>query len=187
MKSVSLRGSFNNWAELPMKEENGTWSVTVFLKPGKYEYKYFINGQWVKDMSDDGTGRPYDPDADGYADDGYGGKNAVRIVKGGNSTFSVEFDPPGDPAYLSVADNRTVIRFKAERKGVSSAVLVTEKGGNYTMRLQVWWDSGGEMWRAEVPSVEPTRYYIVLNSTDGGGLRNPQHEREPPPLQLRRR
>ncbi|ASI99919.1 pullulanase [Thermococcus celer] len=166
VKSVSLRGSFNNWAELPMKEENGTWSVTVFLKPGKYEYKYFINGQWVKDMSDDGTGRPYDPDADGYADDGYGGKNAVRIVKG-NSTFSVEFDP-GDPAYLSVADNRTVIRFKAERKGVSSAVLVTEKG-NYTMRLQVWWDSG-EMWRAEVPSVEPTRYYIVLNSTDGEGF-----------------
>ncbi|WP_258084429.1 alpha-amylase family glycosyl hydrolase [Thermococcus thermotolerans] len=164
VKSVSLRGSFNNWAEWPMKEENGTWSTTVCLRPGRYEYKYFINGQWVKDMSNDGTGKPYDPDADGYADDGYGGKNAVRLVEG-KAGFYVEFDP-GDPAYLSVADNRTVVRFEAKRKAVSSAVLVTE-GGNYTMKLQVWWDSG-EVWRAEVPFVGPMSYYIVINSADGG-------------------
>ncbi|NJE06068.1 pullulanase [Thermococcus sp. M36] len=164
VKLVSLRGSFNNWAEWPMKEENGTWSTTVCLRPGRYEYKYFINGQWVKDMSDDGTGRPYDPDADGYADDGYGGKNAVRVVEG-KASFYVEFDP-GDPAYLSVADNRTVVRVEAKRKAVSSAVLVTDRG-NYTMKLQVWWDSG-EVWRAEVPFVEPMSYYIVINSADGG-------------------
>ncbi|ASA77467.1 alpha-amylase family glycosyl hydrolase [Thermococcus sp. 5-4] len=163
VKSVSLRGSFNNWAEWPMKEENGTWSTTVCLRAGKYEYKYFINGQWVKDMSDDGTGRPYDPYADGYADDGYGGKNAVRIVEG-KASFYVEFDP-GDPAYLSVADNRTVVRFEAKRNAVSSAVLVTDRG-NYTMTLRLWWDSG-EMWRGEIPFVEPVRYYIVINSADG--------------------
>ncbi|CAD5244189.1 alpha-amylase family glycosyl hydrolase [Thermococcus camini] len=164
VKLVSLRGSFNNWDELLMKEENGTWSTTVCLRPGKYEYKYFINGQWVKDMPDDGTGKPYDPDADGYADDGYGGKNAVRVVEGKES-FYLDFDP-GDPAYLSVADNRTVVRFEAKRNAVNSAVLVTDRG-NYTMELQVWWDSG-EVWRAEVPFVEPMRYYIAVNSTDGG-------------------
>ncbi|WP_297090710.1 alpha-amylase family glycosyl hydrolase [Thermococcus sp.] len=162
--SVSLRGSFNDWAEWPMKEENGTWSTTVCLRPGRYEYKYFIDGQWVKDMSDDGTGRPYDPEADGYAPDGYGGKNAVRVVEG-DVGFYVEFNP-GDPAYLSVADNRTVVRFEAKRDTVGSAVLVTDRG-NYTMKLQVWWDSG-EMWRAEVPFVEPMRYYLVVNSADGG-------------------
>ncbi|WP_297506104.1 alpha-amylase family glycosyl hydrolase [Thermococcus sp.] len=161
--SVSLRGSFNNWGEWPMKEEKGVWKTTVCLAPGKYQYKYFIDGQWVKDMSDDGTRRPYDPEADGYVNDGYGGKNAVRIVEG-SATFYVDFKP-NDPAYLSVANNRTVIRFKAKRKTVSSALLVTDRG-NYTMELQVWWDSG-EMWRAEVPLLEPLRYYILLNSTDG--------------------
>ena len=162
--SVSLRGSFNNWDEWPMKEENGTWSTAVCLRPGKYEYKYFINGQWVKDMSDDGTGEPYDPDADGYTDDGYGGRNAVRIVEG-DASFYVEFDP-GDPAYLSVADNRTVVRFGTKRSTVDSAVLVTDRG-NYTMKLQLWWDSR-ETWRGELPSVEPVRYCILINSTDGG-------------------
>ncbi|ASJ10715.1 pullulanase [Thermococcus sp. P6] len=164
VESVSLRGSFNGWNEWPMKEENGTWSRTVCLKPGKYEYKYFINGQWVRDMSDDGTGKPYDPEADGYANDGYGGKNAVRIVKG-SPGFYVRFDPE-DPAYLSVADNRTVVRIEAGKETVSSALLVTD-AGNYTMKRQLWWDSG-EMWRAEVPFVSPMRYYILVNSTDGG-------------------
>lgn len=132
--SVSLRGSFNDWGEWQMEKEGGIWKTTVCLAPGKYQYKYFINGQWVKDMSDDGTGRPYDPEADGYVGDGYGGKNAVRIVEG-SATFYVDFEP-GDPAYLSVADNRTVIRFEAKRGTVSSAVLVTGRG-NYTMELQV--------------------------------------------------
>ena len=161
--AVSLRGSFNDWGEWPMEKDNGVWTTTVCLAPGKYQYKYFIDGQWVKDMSDDGTGKPYDPEADGYAPDGYGGKNAVRIVEG-STAFYVDFEP-SDPAYLSVADNRTVVRFEAKRKTVSSAVLVTDRG-NYTMKLQVWWDSG-EVWRAEVPFVEPVRYYIVLNSTEG--------------------
>lgn len=143
--------------------ENGTWEKTLCLRPGRYEYKYFINGQWVKDMSNDGTGRPYDPDADGYAPDGYGGKNAVRIVNG-SKAFYVEFDPK-DPVYLSVADNRTVVRFKAKRNTAESAVLITDHG-NYTMKLQVWWDSG-EVWRAEMP-VEPAEYYILITSSDGG-------------------
>ncbi|WP_367883752.1 glycogen-binding domain-containing protein [Thermococcus peptonophilus] len=164
VKSVSLRGSFNDWGgEWPMGLKNGTWRKTVCLRPGRYEYKYFINGQWVKDMSDDGTGKPYDPpDADAYAPDGYGGKNAVRVVDG-HEVFYVEFDPK-DPAYLSIADNRTVVRFEVKRDTVESAVLVTDHG-NYTMRLQLWWDSS-EMWRAEMP-VEPADYYILITSSDG--------------------
>ncbi|NJE00794.1 pullulanase [Thermococcus sp. JdF3] len=164
VSSVSLRGSFNGWAEWPMELNNGTWRIETCLAPGRYQYKYFINGQWVKDMSDDGTGRPYDPDADGYVDDGYGGKNAVRIVEG-SSSFYVEFDP-SDPAHISIADNRTVIRVEVKRDTVDSAILVTDRG-NYTMKLQLWWDSG-EAWRAEVPSVGPVEYYIVIDSADGG-------------------
>ncbi|MCX7803457.1 MAG: glycogen-binding domain-containing protein, partial [Meiothermus ruber] len=43
VRSVSLRGSFNNWAELPMqKTEDGVWQVTVELPPGPIQYKFFI-------------------------------------------------------------------------------------------------------------------------------------------------
>ncbi|MCV4639432.1 glycogen-binding domain-containing protein, partial [Escherichia coli] len=76
VRSVSLRGSFNNWAELPMnKQDNGTWSLSVELEPGVVQYKFFINGQWPKNMCDDPTfGTPQvDAEAQGCVDDGQGG------------------------------------------------------------------------------------------------------------------
>ncbi len=79
--SVSLRGSFNNWGEWPMQRQpDGTWAITVCLAPGEYQYKFYINGQWPKDMSTGRGGGPVDLEAHGYVDDGFGGKNAVRRV-----------------------------------------------------------------------------------------------------------
>jgi pullulanase-type alpha-1,6-glucosidase len=84
--SASLRGSFNGWDETAMEEmDDGTWSVTLDLEPGEYQYKYFVNGQWPQDMSTALDGMAMDADADYYADDGYGGQNAVRIVGGGGA------------------------------------------------------------------------------------------------------
>jgi hypothetical protein len=79
--SVSLRGTFNDWGEWPMElQPDGSWAITVCLPPGEYEYKFFINGQWPQDMSTGRGGGPVDPEAHGYVDDGFGGKNAVRRV-----------------------------------------------------------------------------------------------------------
>ncbi|MCD5408771.1 hypothetical protein LR090_06085 [Candidatus Bipolaricaulota bacterium] len=79
--SVSLRGSFNNWGEWPMEQQpDGSWSITVCLAPGEYQYKYFINGQYPQDMATARGGGPVDFDAHGYVDDGFGGQNAVRKV-----------------------------------------------------------------------------------------------------------
>jgi hypothetical protein len=82
IESVTLRGSFNGWGETPMTPQpDGSWSVTTPLDPGKYQYKFYINGEWPADMrSGPNEGRPIDPDADAYAPDGYDGVNAVRFV-----------------------------------------------------------------------------------------------------------
>jgi 1,4-alpha-glucan branching enzyme len=51
-KKVSLAGSFNNWntnALSAKKDLKGSWSVRVSLKPGKYEYKFFVDGSWIND------------------------------------------------------------------------------------------------------------------------------------------
>lgn len=51
-KKVSLAGSFNNWdpnALIAKKDIKGNWSVKVALKPGKHEYKFFVDGNWVSD------------------------------------------------------------------------------------------------------------------------------------------
>jgi 1,4-alpha-glucan branching enzyme len=53
---VALMGDFNNWnpKKHPMKKkDNGIWNKTVTLAPGKYEYKFLIDGNWVKDPGND--------------------------------------------------------------------------------------------------------------------------------------
>ncbi len=93
VESVSLRGSFNGWGETPMERgADGSWSVTIDLAPGEYGYKFFINGEWPKDMATWLDGGPVDPEADDYCEDGYGGQNAVRLV-GGSPGGGEEYGP----------------------------------------------------------------------------------------------
>lgn len=51
-KKVSVAGSFNNWniKEYPAKKDSkGSWTARVSLKPGRYEYKFFVDGSWIRD------------------------------------------------------------------------------------------------------------------------------------------
>ena len=52
-KDVYLIGEFNNWDihSLPMNRENETdWKAKIELIPGRYEYKYFVDGAWIGDV-----------------------------------------------------------------------------------------------------------------------------------------
>ena len=52
--SVSIAGDFNNWdthvAEL-RKDKGGVWKASLKLKPGRYEYKFWVDGEWRNDPS----------------------------------------------------------------------------------------------------------------------------------------
>ena len=51
-KKVSLVGSFNKWdvkKTSAKKDSKGNWSAKVSLKPGRYEYKFFVDGNWTND------------------------------------------------------------------------------------------------------------------------------------------
>ena len=51
-KEIILMGDFNNWnpKKHPMNNAgNGTWNKAVMLSPGKYEYKFFVDGEWRED------------------------------------------------------------------------------------------------------------------------------------------
>ena len=54
-KSVAVAGSFNKWNPTthPMKRGlRGKWSYSLKLPPGRYEYRFVVNGsQWVDDPS----------------------------------------------------------------------------------------------------------------------------------------
>jgi 1,4-alpha-glucan branching enzyme len=56
-KSASLCGSFNGWDKgaLPMKQlKDGSFSISVTLKPGEYAFRYLLDGEhWENDWQAD--------------------------------------------------------------------------------------------------------------------------------------
>ena len=164
--SVSLRGSFNNWGEWPMKRQpDGSWSITVQLAPGTYQYKYYINGKWPHDMATGHNGKPVDPKADKYVDDGFGGQNAVRVIKPAPGGKFYAFHDPSDPAYRCIADEKLVVRLQVAPGLVKQVDLVTDKG-QWPMERQLFWDDG-EVWRVALPTTGPLSYRFAGERVDG--------------------
>lgn len=57
-KTVSVAGSFNDWrvdANPLVRDDDGTWRASLDLAPGRYEYKFIIDGQWCCEPGDDST------------------------------------------------------------------------------------------------------------------------------------
>ena len=57
-EKVILMGDFNSWNPKahPMKNDgNGIWTRTVVMPPGKYEYKFLIDGNWKEDSGNEQT------------------------------------------------------------------------------------------------------------------------------------
>ena len=93
-QNVYLSGIFNGWNPkgTPMKRVNDGWMADIDLKPGKYTYKYIVDGKWTPDPNNklrerDGKG--------GYNSVIYcsnyqfklnGFKNAGKVVLTGNFT-----------------------------------------------------------------------------------------------------
>ena len=48
---VILSGTFNRWTEdyFKMIPTNDGWKLTLQLKPGEYEYKFIVDGDWMED------------------------------------------------------------------------------------------------------------------------------------------
>jgi 1,4-alpha-glucan branching enzyme len=69
--SVVVAGSFNNWdIHKTRLERNGdSWKASIPLKPGKYEYRFVVDGQWVTD-----------PNCKESVRNDYGSTNSVLVV-----------------------------------------------------------------------------------------------------------
>jgi 1,4-alpha-glucan branching enzyme len=50
-RKIFLSGSFNAWSTIqtPMQTTDSGWTATLNLKPGKYSYKFVIDGKWTND------------------------------------------------------------------------------------------------------------------------------------------
>jgi len=73
-EQVYVCGNFNDWRpnSLPMisKTEAGLWEKRLVLAPGRYEYKFLVDGKWV-----------HDPDAPENIPNPHGSLNSVVEVR----------------------------------------------------------------------------------------------------------
>ena len=55
-KEAILAGDFNSWdlkKHTMKKDKKGRWTKIVTLAPGRYEYKFLVDGQWHNDPNND--------------------------------------------------------------------------------------------------------------------------------------
>ena len=49
-KEVFVIGDFTEWKKrIPLRRSKGVWRRKLGLKPGRYEYKFIVDGQWRLD------------------------------------------------------------------------------------------------------------------------------------------
>jgi 1,4-alpha-glucan branching enzyme len=113
-KRVFLSGNFNDWSTLKglMKKTDGGWMIDVMLRPGAYEYKYIISGNWRTD-----------PNNLLQMDDGAGNINSVYYKY--NHTFKL-------PGYASAQRITVTGDFN---KWDGNELLMEKKGNNWVLQM----------------------------------------------------
>ncbi len=72
-QSVFLAGDFNQWdisSHSLKRDRNGMWKISLNLNPGKYGYRFFVDGEWQSD-----------PGCRDFVDNPFGTSNCLRIVE----------------------------------------------------------------------------------------------------------
>jgi 1,4-alpha-glucan branching enzyme len=72
-QEVCLAADFNNWdikADPMKKDKKGIWKISLSLKPGRYEYRFLVDGKWEND-----------PSCCDCVPNEFGSQNCVRIVE----------------------------------------------------------------------------------------------------------
>lgn len=78
-KAVCVAGTFNNWSPnaTPLKNGDcGEWTVELLLRPGQYEYRFVVDGEWMDD-----------PGIPERVPNPYGGFNSVLTLMMDDRTF----------------------------------------------------------------------------------------------------
>jgi len=69
-QSVAIAGSFNSWQPEQAKTTgNGGWVKELTIAPGRYEYMFVVDGQWMAD-----------PNAKEFVPNPFGGQNSVLVI-----------------------------------------------------------------------------------------------------------
>ncbi len=148
---VTVAGSFNGWSmdkNSMVVGADGSWTTAISLKPGRYSYKFVVDGKWT-----------LDPDNSQTEDNGLGDKNSVLTIPGDSATvapviYADRFEPRGG---IEVSE--------AGSEDLSSASVVFEgEGGSFSIPVKA------EGSHFSVPLPESRTGYIRIVAADKAGI-----------------
>lgn len=164
--SIGVAGEFNNWSVLPLtKDASGTWTKTVYLKPGYYGYKFVVNGtDWVLDPKNTDRKLVNDIENSGIS---------VGGVKGPSATmFTVTFayaNPSAKTVHVAGEFNAWLDNVDGKVSGKAEWMMQNDGGGNWKLTTQLkpgrykfkYVVNGGESWEQDK---------VLPASTDGNSV-----------------
>jgi 1,4-alpha-glucan branching enzyme len=105
---VGVAGSFNGWqpAATPMERLGigcGQRKVDLYLKPGRYEYRFVADGNWTDD-----------PFGGAFVANPFGTRNSVLVVSGGKNQGIPR--PTGRRSRMIISNTRAHSRAKGLKK-----------------------------------------------------------------------
>jgi 1,4-alpha-glucan branching enzyme len=71
--SVFIAGNFNQWnlSAHPLKRgKKGVWKISLTLGPGRYEYRFLVDGEWQND-----------PNSPSLVENAFGTLNCLKILE----------------------------------------------------------------------------------------------------------
>lgn len=166
--TVHIAGNFNSWSTNanPMRKEGDVWVTELELKPGTYQYKFVIDG---------GKVWKEDPDAPGYTDDGFGGKNGVftLALKDGKLVVvapaaeikeKIEINEEREENFYIEDNTYVVIKFyKPEAK----YVFIAGSFNNWSMSDTECYSAGDGWWEAVLELSQGIyQYKFVVDGKD---------------------
>ena len=164
--SVYLAGEFNGWDPSAQKMEDpdgdGVFTTTLDLDPGRYAYKFVIDGNWKED-----------PKAGAFVDDGFGGKNSVvEVLTDGGVAGQT---PPTTSAVPmpEAASGQRLVRFVAQASPGAQVYLAGEFNG-WDPQAQKMDDPDGDGRFEVVLPLEVGRRYAYKFVIDGNWKEDPK-------------
>jgi len=148
-RRVFLSGSFNDWSTLQglMSKTADGWIIDLKLKPGAYEYKFIVNGNWTTD-----------PGNSIQLDDGAGNINSIYFIY--NYTFKLKGYANAHQVFVAGNFNR----------GNDNELMLTKKGD--TWELPLYLREGNYNYRFIVDGKSITDPVSINKTTDDNGVVN---------------
>lgn len=176
-ETVHLTGDFANWdataIALGDEDGDGLWTVTHALRPGRYLYKFVIDGgTWV-----------HDPENPGREDDGHQGFNSVLTVTsqgpaaepaaqdGRVEAGALHHDPASDRSIRRTGESSIAVTLRTLRGDLTAGSLICGASTPREVSLEfIYSDDLFDHWRADLalsPSEMSTPFGYLFNARDG--------------------